>query len=121
MAMRSVRQIALVSCTILVITSVLWPQSIPESSQLDASLAAVLHKDHFTGRVQSSLQRRLGRSLNLELANLGRLLWFDTITGLNNDNTCGGCHSPTNGFGDTQSNAIGKETVSDTHLRAHET
>jgi len=105
--MRSVRQIALVSCTILVITSVLWPQSIPESSQLDASLAAVLHKNHFTGRVQSSLQRRLGRSLNLELANLGRLLWFDTITGLNNDNTCGGCHSPTNGFGDTQSIAIG--------------
>ena len=105
--MRSVRQIALVSCTVLVLTSVLWPQSIPESSQLDASLAAVLHKNHFTGRVQYSLQRRLGRSLNLELANLGRLLWFDTITGLNNDNTCGGCHSPTNGFGDTQSIAIG--------------
>ena len=26
---------------------------------------------------------------------LGRLLWFDTITGLNDDNTCAGCHSPT--------------------------
>ena len=33
--------------------------------------------------------------------------WFDIIGGLNNDNTCGGCHSPTNGFGDTQSIAIG--------------
>jgi hypothetical protein len=40
-------------------------------------------------------------------ANLGRLLWFDIIGGLNNDNTCGGCHSPTNGFGDTQPMAIG--------------
>ena len=35
------------------------------------------------------------------------MLWFDPIGGLNNDNTCGGCHSPTNGFGDTQSIAIG--------------
>ena len=37
----------------------------------------------------------------------GRLLWFDTFTGLHNDNTCAGCHSPTRGFGDTQSIAIG--------------
>jgi len=35
------------------------------------------------------------------------MLWFDPIGGLNDDNTCGGCHSPTNGFGDTQSIAIG--------------
>ena len=35
------------------------------------------------------------------------MLWFDTITGLNGDNACAGCHSPTNGFGDTQSIAIG--------------
>ena len=37
------------------------------------------------------------------------MLWFDPIGGLNDDNTCGGCHSPTNGFGDTQSIAIGIE------------
>ena len=37
----------------------------------------------------------------------GRLLFFDTVTGLNNDNNCSGCHSPTHGFGDTQSIAIG--------------
>jgi cytochrome c peroxidase len=55
------------------------------------------------------LERRLGRPLDRRLANLGRLLWFDTITGLNDDNTCAGCHSPTNGFGDTQSIAIGIE------------
>ena len=35
------------------------------------------------------------------------MLWFDPFTGLNDDNTCAGCHSPTNGFGDTQSIAIG--------------
>jgi cytochrome c peroxidase len=34
-------------------------------------------------------------------------LWFDTVTGLNGDNTCAGCHSPTNGFGDAQPIAIG--------------
>jgi cytochrome c peroxidase len=109
MAMRNLRKISLVSCTVLVLTSLVWQQSIPEGPQLDASLTAVLRKNHFSGRVQSSLRQRLGRNLNVELANLGRLLWFDTITGLNDDNTCGGCHSPTNGFGDTQSIAIGIE------------
>jgi cytochrome c peroxidase len=34
-------------------------------------------------------------------------LFFDTVGGLNNDNNCSGCHSPTHGFGDTQSVAIG--------------
>ena len=41
------------------------------------------------------------------LADTGRLLWFDTILGLNDDNSCAGCHSPAAGFGDTQSIAIG--------------
>jgi hypothetical protein len=64
--------------------------------------------DHFNlGRIESTLERRIGHRLDPRLANVGRLLWFDTITGLNNDNTCAGCHSPTNGFGDTQSIAIG--------------
>jgi cytochrome c peroxidase len=35
------------------------------------------------------------------------LLWFDTLHSLHHDNTCGGCHSPTNGFGDSQGMAIG--------------
>ena len=59
--------------------------------------------------MQSTLERRLGRPLDRRLANLGRFLWFDTITGLNDDNTCAGCHSPTNGFGDSQPIAIGIE------------
>ena len=61
------------------------------------------------GAVESTLESRLGHRVDNQLADLGRLLWFDTLTGLNDDNTCGGCHSPTNGFGDTQSIAIGIE------------
>src|SRR5262245_20519330 len=78
-----------------------------DSDQLSHQLADTLAHAGFTGTIQSSLERRLGRRLNPDLANLGRLLWFDTITGLNDDNTCAGCHSPTAGFGDTQSIAIG--------------
>jgi len=79
----------------------------PPESQLDRDLAAVLHQAGFTGRIESTLEQRIGHRIDPQLADLGRLLWFDTITGLNNDNTCAGCHSPTNGFGDTQSIAIG--------------
>jgi hypothetical protein len=57
--------------------------------------------------MEQTLTKRLGRPVDRRLADLGRLLWFDTVTGLNDDNSCGGCHSPTNGFGDTQSIAIG--------------
>ena len=74
---------------------------------LDQALGRRLHELGFTGRMQSQLEVRLGRHVNLRLANVGRLLWFDTIMGLNDDNTCGGCHSPTAAFGDTQSIAIG--------------
>ena len=74
---------------------------------LDHELSARLTELGFTGRIETTLEQRLGRHLDQRRANLGRLLWFDTIGGLNNDNTCGGCHSPTNAFGDTQSIAIG--------------
>src|SRR5256714_2314576 len=74
---------------------------------LDERLSMVLRGAGFTGRVESTLEARLGRSVDAKLANLGRLLWFDKLHSLHHDNTCGGCHSPTNGFGDTQSIAIG--------------
>jgi cytochrome c peroxidase len=74
---------------------------------LDQVLSAVLSAHGFTGRVGSSLTERLGRPLNADLADIGRLLWFDPILGLKGDNSCSGCHSPTDGFGDTQSIAIG--------------
>jgi cytochrome c peroxidase len=74
---------------------------------LDGALAAVLAAAGFTGKIESTLEQRLGRPIDPKLADLGRLLWFDTVGGLRSDNTCGGCHSPTNGFGDSQSIAIG--------------
>src|SRR5215831_13342261 len=74
---------------------------------LNNTLAAALKQAGFTGSIQATLEPRLGRSINPKLANLGRLLWFDKLTGLHSDNTCAGCHSSTNGFGDSQSIAIG--------------
>ena len=76
---------------------------------IDAALRGYLTTHGFTGRIASTLEMRLGRRINRPLANVGRLLWFDPIQGLNDDNTCAGCHSPTNGFGDTQPIAIGIE------------
>jgi len=77
---------------------------------LDGRLTQRMQDLGFTGRVESTLTTRLGRPLDPQLADTGRLLWFDTVTGLNGDNTCGGCHSPTNGFGDSQPIAIGIES-----------
>jgi cytochrome c peroxidase len=76
-------------------------------STLDAQVARVLREQNYTGRVESTLQDRLGRRIDPGLANLGRLLFFDNAHALHQDNTCAGCHSPSNGFGDTQSIAIG--------------
>jgi cytochrome c peroxidase len=74
---------------------------------LNRQLATALIQAGFTGNIQATLQPRLGRNINKKLADLGRLLWFDKVGGLHSDNTCGGCHSPANGFGDSQSIAIG--------------
>ena len=74
---------------------------------VDETLRSYLTRHGFTGRVGATLEMRLGRRIDQQLADIGRLLWFDPIHGLNDDNTCAGCHSPTNGFGDTQPIAIG--------------
>jgi cytochrome c peroxidase len=78
-----------------------------DNNTLDEQLASVLKAYGFTGQIESKFRDKLGRPIDRKRANLGRLLWFDIIGGLNNDNSCGGCHSPTNGFGDTQPIAIG--------------
>jgi cytochrome c peroxidase len=77
------------------------------NARLDAMLKSVLQQAGFTGRIESTLETRLGRPINGKLANLGQLLFFDRSGGLHNDNTCAGCHAPASGFGDTQSIAIG--------------
>jgi cytochrome c peroxidase len=77
---------------------------------INIQLTHALRRLGFTGRIESTLQTRLRRPLDQKLADLGRLLWFDKLTGLHDDNACGGCHSPSNGFGDTQSIAIGVQS-----------
>jgi cytochrome c peroxidase len=53
------------------------------------------------------LERRLGRKIDKNLADLGRLAFHDSLLGLNNDNSCSGCHGAPSGFGDSQHIAIG--------------
>ena len=82
--------------------------SVPDTStNLDASLRAALRAARFTGRVESTLPARLGRPVNTRLADLGRLLFFDKVANLHDDNSCAGCHTPRFGFGDSQPMAIG--------------
>lgn len=77
--------------------------------ELNHHLAQTLRAHGFTGKIESLFEERLGRKIDLGLADLGRNLFHDPIVGLNNDNSCAGCHSATAGFGDTQSIAIGVE------------
>ena len=78
---------------------------------VDVVLRSYLSRHGFTGRIGGAIETRLGRRIDQPLADLGRMLWFDPIQGLNDDNTCAGCHSPTNGFGDTQPIAIGVDNT----------
>src|SRR4051812_29365998 len=105
---RPIVKIALILTLSIVCVLAITQESVrADHNSLDQELSSRLTELGFTGRIETTLENRLGRHLDQRRANLGRLLWFDTIGGLNNDNTCAGCHSPTNGFGDTQSIAIG--------------
>jgi cytochrome c peroxidase len=83
------------------------PAAAVVTGDVEAQLQSYLTRHGFTGRIAGTLEVRLGRRIDQQLADVGRLLWFDPLTGLNDDNACGGCHSPTNGLGDTQPIAIG--------------
>lgn len=74
---------------------------------LDAALAAVLNEAGFTGAIEATLPARLGRPVDAQLADLGRLIFHDKIQSLHNDNSCAGCHAASFGFGDSQHMAIG--------------
>jgi cytochrome c peroxidase len=79
----------------------------PPAAKLDNKLHQVLAAAGFTGKVEASLEARLGRPLDPKRVELGRLLFFDSVLGLHDDNSCAGCHSPAFGFGDSQPMAIG--------------
>ena len=101
--------LALVACSDREPASVTGPapKERRATTHLDRALREYLGRHGFTGRVASTLEMRLGRRVDSQLAEVGRLLWFDPIQGLNDDNSCAGCHAPGNGFGDTQPIAIG--------------
>jgi cytochrome c peroxidase len=83
------------------------PSDADSNDRLNAELRQALIEAGFTGTVEASLPRRLGRPLDPDKIELGRLLFFDNILGLHDDNSCAGCHSPAFGFGDSQRMAIG--------------
>ena len=93
-------------CLLLSMRSI-FSEPIPDD--LNRQLRQILAQNEFTGRVESTLEQRLGRRIDPRKADLGRLLFFDKFVGLHGDNSCAGCHSPMNGFGDSQSIAIGVE------------
>src|SRR5262245_35686686 len=88
--------LALAFCASAFITAVFASEK--SAATLDGELASVLSAAGFTGQIeqtfQTRLQENLGRSIDPKLADLGRLLWFDTRHSLHQDNTCGGCHVP---------------------------
>ena len=73
----------------------------------DEELLATMKAAGMTGSIASRLAERLGRPINRKMRDLGRDLFFDSALALGNDNSCAGCHAPQNGFGDSQSIAIG--------------
>ncbi|WP_437997366.1 cytochrome c peroxidase [Sorangium sp. So ce185] len=109
MTLRSLVPALAALATCLVVTLLLARPALAKGSHVDEQLEATLARHGFTGEIESTLESRLGRSLDRKLAKLGRELFFDSILGLNDDNSCSGCHSPTAGFADTQSIAIGIE------------
>ncbi|MGH7476123.1 MAG: cytochrome-c peroxidase [Longimicrobiales bacterium] len=76
-------------------------------ARLDEQLRSVLARHGFTGRIQSTLEGRLGRPVDGQLADIGRLLFFDPVTSLSGDNSCSGCHAPNASFNDSKSISIG--------------
>src|SRR5215831_15453797 len=99
--------LALMSVGVVILT----PRTSASSgdSALNDQLSAVLSQHGFTGRIGSTLEQRLGRKIDNQLADLGRLAFHDSLLGLNDDNSCSGCHAAPKGFGDSQSIAIGIE------------
>ena len=105
--MRRMRAFGRVPAWAVAIAATVWLAALEAAVDIDNELAAALRRAGFTGTIESTLTVRLGRPVDGRLANLGRLLFFDKIGALRGDNACAGCHSPTAGFGDTQSIAIG--------------
>lgn len=99
--------LAVVACAIVTLTPATSANG--NDNVLNDQLSALLTLHGFTGKVGQSLEQRLGRKIDIQLADLGRLAFHDSLLGLNDDNSCSGCHAAPLGFGDSQSIAIGVE------------
>ena len=73
--------LALVSVGVVVLT----PRTAASTGDdaLNEQLSAVLNQHGFTGRIGLSLEQRLGRKIDNQLADLGRLAFHDSLLGLN--------------------------------------
>ena len=55
------------------------PSNIQLEDKLNQNLVDMLHQVGFTGGIEKTLEKRLGRKKNKQLADLGRLIFFDNI------------------------------------------
>jgi cytochrome c peroxidase len=76
-------------------------------AELDRQLMLELQMSGFTGRIEERLTEMLGRPIDARLADIGRLLFFDPILSITQDNSCSGCHGPNVSFNDSQPISIG--------------
>jgi cytochrome c peroxidase len=97
---------ALLSCDRDAPTRVTGP-SPAEGAELDESLQRLISIRGYTGRIEEQLIARLGRPIDDRLAEIGRLLFFDPVLSITEDNACAGCHGPNVSFNDSKSIAIG--------------
>ncbi len=110
--MRSVENWCATVCAAVVLTAAAAAQTRASDERTaderaGRELTALLQSYGFTGQVESTLAQRLGRPIDAARSDLGRLLFFDPIMSLHNDNNCSGCHAPNFGMGDSGSIAIG--------------
>jgi cytochrome c peroxidase len=106
--MRSVKLLVILTAIITCVFLGSQKESVrAQSSNLDDQLAGLLAEHGFTGNIESTLEQKLGRRINTRLADIGRLLFFDSILSLNGDVSCASCHSPTAGFSDTLPISVG--------------
>ena len=70
----------------------LWSRPDPAvDAALNEALIKELRTRGYTGLVEESLEGRLGRAVDLRLADVGRFLFFDPVLSLAGDNSCSGC------------------------------
>jgi cytochrome c peroxidase len=81
----------------------------PFVQDLDSLLSLRLEINGVDGRIEETLVARLGRPVNGELAEVGRLLFFDPVLSVTEDNSCAGCHGPNASFNDSKSISVGVE------------